>query len=184
MYIVSVARILVWGGWLALIAFLAVSAGHNPVHPPMAARIVQLSLMPEGWGFFTRNPREPARVAYAITARGLIKLTFANTSLRNLLGISRSARACDAELAALLVPILKPSWSKCTGDPEDFSNWVKLRSLTVKNWSGTQFIGGDILVIERPPIPWAWSSSHSRVFMPSRLVRLHVERGGLGGPPI
>jgi len=168
----------VWAGWaLAIVVLLSSAAGESPVEPGLATRRIQLSLVPEGWAFFTRDPREPRAVVYQLAASRLIQLTFPNTSRRNLFGLSRAARAFDAELQALLTPVLASTWADCRGDPAVCVSASTSRPLELTNWSTTRYICGDVVVVRSAPIPWAWRRSRDRIHMDSKVLRLRADCG-------
>lgn len=166
-------RIGVWSVWAALIAVvLASSAGVSPVKPPFSVRILQLAVVPEGWSFFTRDPREPKDVVYRRADGRLEQVTFANTSRASLLGVSRRARAVDGELMGLLAPVLASTWRDCRGAACLARGGEPLR---LTNWSTTRHICGDVVVLRSPPAPWAWR--RAEVAMPSQVLELHVDCG-------
>ena len=173
---IRLMKVGIWAFWVLALIFVVTSAGrHNPLRPPSRVRVAQSALLPQGWGFFTRSPREPINVAYAVRDTHLAQISFPNTSTRNLLGLSRSARAMDVELATLLGPILRATWVECKTDPLAHSSWESLRPVKLRNWSRTRYLCGEILIVRTPPVPWAWSSSRERIHMPSALLRLNVE---------
>jgi sporulation delaying protein A len=172
------AQVAVWTGWATLILFiLSSAAGESPIEPAPSTRVIQLSLAPEGWAFFTRSPREPADVVYSEAGGRLTRLSFPNTSGRNLFGLSRSARAFDAELTALLAPVLTSTWRDCEGDPAGCASRLAPRPLELVNWSTTRYICGDVVVVRSAPVPWAWRRSRDRVHMDSKVLRLRVDCG-------
>ena len=169
-------RVGVWVAWALLILVVLSSAiGENAVQPSMRIRLIQLALLPEGWAFFTRDPQEPTDVVYRRFDDGLMRLTFPNTSGRSLFGISRSARAFDVELTALLAPVLASSWSACDANPGLCASQNQVRPLEAINWSMTRFICDEVAVHRRPPVPWAWSQSRSRIHMASKILLLNVD---------
>jgi antimicrobial peptide system SdpA family protein len=169
-------RIRFWSVWGVLIVSLTAStAGEGPLKPSSSIRLVQLSLLPQGWSFFTRDPREPTDVVYRMTGTGLEALTFANTSQRSLFGLSRRARVHDAELMALLAPVMQSTWKPCDVDPAGCGARYSGAPLEVANWAPTRMICGDIVVVRSRPVPWAWRRARDRLHMDSRLVRMRVD---------
>ena len=168
-------RLCVWAVWsILLVCIFLSSVGDSPLRLPPKFRVLQLSLAPEGWAFFTRSPREPSTLVYRVVDGRLERLTFGNTSRRNLFGVSRSARAFDAEVGLLLTPVLSKTWQKCSGDPTRDECWRQKRPLKLINWSSTRYIDGEVVLISQAPVPWAWSSSQRPVYMPSKVLHLLV----------
>ncbi|HEX6372101.1 MAG TPA: SdpA family antimicrobial peptide system protein [Longimicrobium sp.] len=163
----------VWTAWGALIVVvLTSSAGVSPVKPRFAVRVLQLAVVPEGWSFFTRDPREPKDVAYRRVGGRLEPVTFANTSRASLMGASRYARAVDGELAGLLAPVLASTWRDCRGEACAAPAGEPLR---LTNWSPTRRICGDVVVVRGAPVPWAWRRAD--VSLPAQTLHLRVDCG-------
>jgi antimicrobial peptide system SdpA family protein len=172
--VLRLVRVATWSVWAAVTAFvLSGFADDSTISARRAARLVQGAIIPEGWSFFTRDPREPKDVVYRRARGGLSQVTFANTSARNAYGVSRAARAMDAELMGLLEPVLESTWRDCDGAPE--ACVAAARPLALTNWSETRFICGDVAVVRAPPVPWAWRRSRDRIHMPSRVLALKVD---------
>lgn len=174
--IVRWTRIGVWAFWGALLLLVLSSfASESAVRASPDTRAAQLSLLPQGWSFFTRDPREPKDLVYHVVAGDLVRLSYANTSLRNRLGASRSARAIDGELSSLLAPVLMSSWKECDGDPAPCVREIAAEPLRIVNHSTTRFICGEVAIVRSQPVPWAWSRSRDRIQMESRVLRLQVD---------
>jgi Sporulation delaying protein SdpA len=49
------------------------------------------------------------------------------------------------------------------------------RGVPVRNLARHPQLCGDVLVVERTPVPWAWAGSHRAVSMPLKYARLDVQ---------
>ncbi len=164
--------------WTGIILFVLKSSVSE--HPLRSSRAVQRNLIaitPQGWSFFTRNPREAVDRIYRRVDNEWIHATVANSSARNFFGLKRDARALSVELASLLTGIPHEKWQACRSSLTEYLEMETIKSVPVENRSLMQSLCGDILVQRRPPVPWAWSKRMKRIHMPSRIVRLDVRCG-------
>jgi len=133
-----------------------------------------IAISPQGWAFFTRDPREPVDRLYRGTASGWAQATFTNSSARNLFGLSRAARALNVEMAALLAELPPDRWLECRSTLEACLREADSHGVTLHNRSLTRLACGALTVQRQPPVPWAWSRNAERIHMPSEVVRLNV----------
>lgn len=162
--------------WAGIILFVLKSS--VPEHPLRSSRAVQRNLIaitPQGWSFFTRDPREAVDRVYRRIDGDWIHATVANSSARNFFGLKRDARALNVELASLLTEIPRKKWRGCRSSLTNCLEAKPVEAVSVENESLMQSLCGDILVERRPPVPWAWSKRTQRIRMPSRLIQLNVE---------
>lgn len=150
------------------------SVSDHPLRAPAGLRRGLLLIAPQGWGFFTRDPREPVDRVYRHTPGGWEEITHANSSPRNALGLSRGARAVGVELTAVLGRVPAERWRDCRAPAGDCWPAAAPGGAPVRNPALRPRLCGDILVERRPPVPWAWSRSRSDLAMPARVVRVEV----------
>jgi antimicrobial peptide system SdpA family protein len=161
-------------------AIAAVYAGHvpipyNPIHLPFETALSAAVFLPQGWKFFTRNPRAETTFVMERTARGWsIAEGSATGSLANALGASRRGRARSVELGQLMAQVPKSDWSDCDRTPgaclEEISTPVRLKAAGRR----PQLCGIHGIVSQRG-LPWAWRDANPPVVMPSRVLLLEVQ---------
>jgi antimicrobial peptide system SdpA family protein len=131
--------------------------------------------LPEGWAFFTRNPREDRYIVYRLATGG----SWIDTNLgphnrpRNAFGLNRKSRAQGVEIGLLLVSIHDDEWLACRKSPAICLATTPV-SKDFKDISPIPTLCGEIGVVMQPPVPWAWSSLPRPVTMPSKVVRVRV----------
>ena len=173
----------------ALVPVLLGSLPDSPLRPSLGFRQDVIALAPQGWAFFTRDPREPVDRVYARPGAGpsigpeWVQVTYTNSSRRNWLGLKRDARALNVELASLLAEVDPAQWSDCPDRLETCLRDRDVPAVAVVNRSRTRALCGDLLVERRPPAPWAWSRAKRPVLLASRIARLDVRCGHDGGRP-
>jgi len=136
------------------------------------SRTIVRTLLPEGWAFFTRNPRE--RVDYFYEVRGNGELAAANsTDQRGPLGISRKYRLRSIELTALVGQIPESAWVSCRSSLSDCLRQTS-PELSLPIMMNVPSYCGRAVIQSRQPIPWAWRKSYWSIDMPSRFVRVNA----------
>lgn len=178
--IIACIKVAIISFWIFVIGIVAGTyLPHNPFTPTGKTKIYLKSILPEGWGFFTRDPQEPAYYLFSkIDGKWQSVLRSPNAASDNLLGLQRNSRAQGYEYGRFLSQISTDSavWGKCKNltlseclnQNEDF------KSVEVKNVIENPTLCGDIWVVMRRPIPWAWYKDKKNINMPMRFIRINV----------
>ena len=146
----------------------------NPVKPPLEHRSEIRAIAPQGWSFFTRNPREEHIVAFKKDSRDeWSALGRPNASPSNLFGLRRTTRAHNIEIGLLAMSLNKRQWTPCK---ESLNLCMKKipQAVSLVNHSPAAALCGEIALVKQSPVPWAWSRSKRKVVMPSKAVWLNV----------
>jgi antimicrobial peptide system SdpA family protein len=160
--------------WVVIMVYSVYPAlPYNPVYLPGAAQTNSLVLAPQGWAFFTRNPREERLLVYGRGPDGWRPLLLGpQARLRNKLGLARKPRAQGVELAQL-VEQAQNAWEPC--DADFHVCLTRMSSETqVRNSGPNRTICGPVVVVAQEPIPWAWLREPEPVTMSSRILVLKV----------
>lgn len=178
----SAVRIVLATAWALLGVFvLTGTVVESPLRAPAKQRQQIISWTPQGWAFFTRSPRTPVLRVYRRVEGAWRNASISNASYQNLFGVSRRARAINAELGAISVKIPRRGWTPCAESLSACAATVSLSEPTrVTNPSLHPELCGNLMLEQRPLVPWAWSASRERIFMPGLvafvLVECHDER--------
>lgn len=169
-----VALVLLWSG---VILWVTVgSVPDSPLRLPLRVTQGMIAVSPQGWAFFTRNPREPVDRLYRLRSGTWERANYANTSPRNLFGVRRAARAVNVEMAALVAQAPDDAWRDCEAPLEEcLAADGGLPPVPVTNPSALRTLCGPLVVERRPPVPWAWSGSGRDIHMPGRVLRIDVD---------
>lgn len=162
------------GGW-TVAAFLVVHAS-LPINPIRLAGVPEHEIAmvaPEGWKFFTRNPQEEQTLPLR-HAGGTWTSASENPNSRadNLFGLDRTGRAQGFELAALVGHVAKGDWTPCDAPVAACLDKAEPHRIQTRFPGAT--LCGDIGLVARPPLPWAWARSTTSPQMPTRVVRVEV----------
>jgi antimicrobial peptide system SdpA family protein len=164
-------------GLACMVAVLYVvhpALSHNPVHLPFESALRPAVLAPEGWAFFTRDPREARMFVFARDGGGWRSALLApHGQPHNLMGWNRKSRAQGVEAALLVDGTSREAWRPCEGRLDACLDALG-PGMATRNRSPRPTLCGTVAVVYRPPVPWAWLPQRDRVQMPSRILPLEV----------
>jgi antimicrobial peptide system SdpA family protein len=129
------------------------------------------NIIPQGWGFFTRNPREEQTILYTIQDTSSVLFTKTISSIDNSFGASRKLRCYNVEVGTLISKINDSSWVEEKGGNLVFD--TNLQTDTVKNNFYPCSIRGDFFFVKQERIPWAWGKSN--IIMPYKYAKVHIK---------
>jgi antimicrobial peptide system SdpA family protein len=173
--------ILVYACWSAFVIFvLANSLPFNPVSIMNYKREMAVkSVVPEGWGFFTRSPREADIIIFQQRNGAWSKnekTPLAKAS--NIFGLDRKPRAQATEMAMLLQKLKPSDWIHCE---ENFLECMKDSNngfITLENTVPNAVLRDTICFINRKPLPWAWHNIATVDQLPSSFVKIVISCSG------
>lgn len=133
-------------------------------------------LVPEGWAFFTRNPREERFLPFRRRPDGTWSYAHAgpHAEARNAFGLNRASRAQGVEVGLLQGSIPAAAWQAC----DDAIVSCLEQSTTVlelTNQSPNPTLCGAVALALQEPLPWAWAAAAAEETMPSKIVRLDLK---------
>jgi antimicrobial peptide system SdpA family protein len=164
--------------WIAVfLAVLVTMVEQSAFLPSRMARVVVQAYSPQGWAFFTRNPREAWRRTYRVDPdKTLHSEDVADYRGAPWNGLDRSKRnrGIMAEQVAGQIP--KDAWRNCKSSAEqcmlEYDRAVVHATLQANDTTG---LCGRLLFQEAQTVPWAWRASYHRVNMPSRVAMVDVK---------
>lgn len=163
--------------WLALIGHVVYPAlPYSTVELPTARALRTTLWAPQGWAFFTKDPREPQIQAFGLTdGRWTTLLRAPHSNLRNVLGLDRTSRVQGVEAALLLTEIPSDSWKECMETPVGCLDEAGIAAL-IDNPSPAPTLCGTVALVFEEPLPWAWARANAekRIDMPSRYAVAEV----------
>jgi antimicrobial peptide system SdpA family protein len=161
--------------WTTVVAYTVHPAlPPNPIQLPLEEKSPLLNLLPQGWGFFTRDPRSLDLSAFVKTSDGswhaapIPKRFWPHPP-----HFSRSWKLSGVEVGLVLNELSDPQWQACQEIPTTCLGKAPLGG-TVENILSPPSLCGEIGFVRQPPIPWAWSQSPDETVMPSEVLRLQV----------
>ena len=150
------------------------SLPYNPFSPEYKEKIRIMTFIPEGWGFFTRNPREPDLHLFILKNNRWVKNpNMPISNFRNAMGLSRLPRAQSVEIAMLISKVKENDWKTS----ELNINNLELKNpsiITIKELFPYAILKDTLCIVQQAPIPWAWSWNRSVLKMPSKYIVINV----------
>jgi antimicrobial peptide system SdpA family protein len=153
------------------------SAPANTVDLPGPAADVVRAVVPEGWSFFTRDPREEDIRAWRFDGSG--RWTSASLGVNagpvNSFGLGRRSRAQGVELGLVYSRTTgqRAQWTDCTDAvPACLAGLATVA--TVTNPTPHPTLCGEIGISRQRPLPWAWAAEGVDEEMPARVTRVRV----------
>lgn len=142
---------------------------------PLQAREQLQMIAPQGWGFFTRSPREAYIQAYqgAETHDALIAMPPMRPE--NLFGLSRRGRGQPIEMAHLVNPLPPEAWKECGPSIQDCFVGGRGAPAVVRNHKKSPSLCGDIIFVQQAPVAWAYRDLIEGGTVAEKSVRLKVD---------
>ena len=172
------------GSWVcALFLVLGLPAAYS-IHARLPANAITLPASewvdaplwaPQGWAFFTRDPREKHVIPFIQDGSrnwrsGSLAPYF---QWKYAFGLNRRPRAQGVELGILLALIPRAPWHQCS---DDIATCIRKLPVDaeVRNESPIPSLCGRVALVSQEPMPWAWASVGDREPVPSEIVSLQV----------
>lgn len=166
--------------WIGLLVYLVYKVTlsalpYNPLSPGINQKTTITSIIPEGWGFFTRNPRETdLYLFFSENGKWVKNRNTPISSWRNSFGLNRFPRAQSVELGMILNSINDTCWKTAmiNIDNNTITDTVVIQ---ITDRSPSPTITGRICIVQQEPIPWAWSWNREKLKMPSQYVIVDIK---------
>jgi antimicrobial peptide system SdpA family protein len=166
--------ILVWSLWAIL--NLTSSLKENALHAPLRDRALLQSLTPQGWAFFTRNPREERTLAWMRRPSSLEPANLADYRGAPWNGVKRALRNRALTINAVASHLSEKDWQACEGDllacVKSSEVAPKPVVLEINDNSG---LCGEVVLQKESPTPWAWRNAFHRVKKHTQFARAAVK---------
>ncbi len=164
----KIAIVTIWAA-LGLFVVRAYVPSPLPISLPISRNV--LMVMPEGWGYFTRNPREPIMQFYRLD--GKHEPVFEpNFSARYLFGMRRDGRKLSGEAGFVVSQVRAKAWI-VTRKRLSFES-LPDSTVIVHNPTGNPMLCGDYLVQVQDRLPWAWAKSRARIVMSQKVAHVRI----------
>lgn len=154
-----------------------VSMQENPVVLTSKNDSKIITFLPQGWAFFTRNPREAQIIIYELKNGQIYEIPQKHSSYKNLLGINRKASKILSELQIILLENVKKEdyvdlqWNY----QANVYDAIPTKTIHCKNKMNNPLLCNQYLVIFQKPVPWAWSKSLDKIKMSAKGIIINVE---------
>lgn len=175
-YIIYLVSSLVISFWLIINAFFTTVKG-NPIEITNEVDSRVFKFIPQGWAFFTRNPREAQIVIYKIENDSILRpYPQRHSSFTNLFGLKRTSSKILTELQLLKLKTTNSLYTdlKWNYQANQYSK-MPSKIFEYENEIFDPILLGNFIVVYQKAVPWAWSKSMGRIKMPSKAIRLFIK---------
>lgn len=159
-----------------LLQLLCSVAGANATETTFLSRYNSEVFFPQGWGFFTRSPRQEKHLVYQVLPDGqLSPVQRKNGAFKNWFGLSRASRRINMETAQLVeVTKADSDWVKVT-DHEATLAGVRFAAAQVDTIrcdpAKYHLLASGVYLLKRYQIPaWSWARYPGH-FTPKALLK-------------
>lgn len=144
----------------------------SPLRPSTTRRLQMLAIAPQFWGYFAA-PLQDRLQAFRWRDGAWVQADAPFASAGNLLGLRRGPVHHSSELRTLVSQI-GTEWSGATLAPGQFPETTG-PGLTVRNLARHPQLCGEVLLLSRTPVPWAWARSSGKIALPATYALLNVQ---------
>jgi antimicrobial peptide system SdpA family protein len=148
----------------------------NPIQHEYGTTPVVNFLIPQGWAFFTRNPREAQVIIYKNEGGRLLELPHKHSNLSNIMGLNRRASVIVSEMQSIKnkIPDSVFKNTKWNFQEGKFGQLPNSAYPAINNFANPILCGEYILVLQEV-VPWAWSKNSKHIEMPAKVARIHIK---------
>lgn len=144
----------------------------NPQQPSNEIRTLSNKFFPEGWAFFTRDPKEPVLDAYELTTNNhLRKCIFPNGDY--MFGASRKSRILGFQLSNILLSGETITWKNGYGRFQDSLGNVAFQDIH-SNEKFASFTKGKYILVLTERLPWLWAKNPLNTKIKFRLAAIKI----------
>lgn len=142
-------------------------------------RVVWTRLMPQGWAFFSKSPRDPLIGPYTLSKTGDVvsQSMLPSTQAKYLWGMSRNARAQGVEVAYYAADLQSGDWADCKSPiiDECVRQGKSLKAKPVKNPAPSPSVCGTSYLVESEPMPWSYRHLTEERFKALKIAKVKVQ---------
>lgn len=147
---------------ISIFRIVSIYFGNNSLNKYKNTYREYLTILPQGWAFFTKNSREPLVHIYSYNNSSITPITYRNFSLENNFGASRHNRILNLEGTQLtkiiykdsLKPVIKKSLNIAELEPFLLKHKFIFKQYSIDK-SKTPDIKGKYLIIIQDQLPWS-----------------------------
>ena len=167
-------EIFIKGTWcfLIIIVFLSSIKDQQVIKSPPLLKTINY-LFPQGWGFFTRNPREENVFVYSINKNKITEICLLNQSIENSFGFSRDTRLKAFDIAILIEKINNDEW--ISSSKQSMKEHLAIPTIKIKKTNNLQYFTKGLFFIKlKKTVPWKWANLNQEKYTPYQIVKIQV----------
>lgn len=151
--------------WLSILAVDIVnSLPYNPYSSSTTIKDNIFATLPQGWGFFSKDPCEEKIYLYKIVGKDTTLISVPNGAAINLLGASRELRKVNYEMSKIAELFQNIPWYK-TKDGKS----IKVQHYNVLS----SLLTGNYMLVKEETLPFSWAETNT--VMPKKYIFFHID---------
>ena len=132
------------------------------------------NLFPQGWAFFTKNPRDLVLRIYKIEKGKLLEIDISNQSLKNKMGFSRSARIIGYEMSKVAETVKITDWKQ--NSTSNIYDHLNDKTIIVNSqFPFKHLTKGEYLLKLYRPVPYAWAKFNQEKFNAFSIAKINIK---------
>jgi len=139
---------------------------------PLEHKLKVVTWFPQGWGFFSKNPREPAFKVISLS-EGKLAPQWPNNLPSNWFGTRRVGRSQGIEAGLLSTKVPESAKRQCEKKPVECLAEIK-DAVKLENPTPNPTLCGELGFVFQEPVPWAWSNNAEGLEMPSTVMKVNI----------
>jgi len=156
--------------WLAIVVVIVLGVlPQSAILTTYHFRKTLVAAVPEGYGFFTRDPQETRVLIYRWDGRKVTPANEADYRGFGFAGLSRKSSTRGLEMKVAMTAVPKDRWTPCKSAIEPCLRESLVPTKIVPAMSSRTLCGRFVLR-QQKPVPWAWARSSHRIQMPSTIA--------------
>jgi antimicrobial peptide system SdpA family protein len=165
--------------FISVISMMYYFIESNPVKYRFETGSILYSFVPQGWAFFTRDPREAQIAMYQKNDDGNYHLLDTrNASGKFYFGLDRRAAKVMAELQYAKRHIPMQNYVDSTFNYQTeaiFTNTNTLPHYNFENVLHAPSLCGEYVIVFQKSLPWSWISNLENIKMPAQIVKVKFQ---------
>jgi antimicrobial peptide system SdpA family protein len=164
--------------WAFLLTYLFInSLPETIIHLNQLSKIRTTSTVPEGWAFFTKNPRDENIVIYKKSGASWRPVTNKTGDYLNFFGLKRTSRFENQEMGILLASLDTTNWVSIKGGLEkNFLLFDTIPITQILNSSHYPYYKeGEYILVQEGILPWVWFSTNPNLKLDSRVRKIKIQ---------
>ncbi|PEK57864.1 SdpA family antimicrobial peptide system protein [Bacillus wiedmannii] len=163
---------LMWG--LLFLSSIISGLGTNPLSMSKDANLAISSVLPQGWGFFSKDPRESQVGLYA-AEKDSLEVLWPNMKVKNVFGLYRKGRSQGVEMGLLTTKFKEQDWMKCTdSNLQACKKKADKKVVKVENPISTPLVCGEYYMTKENPVPWNYYKYSDSTYTVTNIVKVDV----------
>ncbi|MFP7231813.1 SdpA family antimicrobial peptide system protein [Bacillus subtilis] len=159
--------------WGSLFLFSIIgSLGTTPIPLTKDSKFLMSSILPQGWGFFSKNPRDTAIGLYE-AADASAKVRWPNMRADNLFGLYRYGRSQGVEMGVIYGQVGKEQWTACK-EKDLGACKSTAKTVQLKTPAPRPLLCGSYYLTKEDIVPWSYSKYTPSSYQVKSIVKVVI----------